>query len=179
MSSVAKESMHEPAISRGVATLLAELHAVDPAARENAVSTLQALDRGAVVDELSRLLGSPDPESRCDAAEALLRIDAHRTIELVLPLVADASGVVRWHTCGLLHDFGDQRAIPWLVRVLSDDPEADVRLIAAHALEEIGDHRALAALRQASQSDDGEDYEGRRVRDKAAEAIQKILARGA
>jgi HEAT repeat protein len=159
--------------------LLAEFHSFEPGARENAISTLQALDREAVLRELTGFLNSRDPDLRCDAAEALLRIDSDQTINLALPLLSDPISTVRWNTCGLLHDFGDERAIPLLVQVLLNDPEADVRLMAAYALSEIGDQSALSALRQVSQWDDGIDYEGRRVRDAATEAIENVLAREA
>jgi len=158
---------------------LAEFHSFEPGAREKAVLTLKALDRGAVIRELGRLLNRRNLELRCDAAEALLRIDANQTIDRVLPLLTDPISTVRWTTCGLLHDFGDQRAIPLLVQVLLNDREADVRHSAAYALGEIGDRSTLSALRQASQLDDGTDYEGRRVRDMATEAIERILAREA
>jgi HEAT repeat protein len=179
MASAATDSAREPLTTRRVMSLLAEFHRLEPGAREEAVSALRALDRGDVIRELNHLLNCQDPELRCDAAEALLRVDANQTIDLVLPLLADLNSTVRWNTCGLLHDFGDRRAIPSLVSVLLNDPEADVRLMAAHALSEIGDCGALSALRQASQFDDGADYEGRRVRDAATEAIERILAREA
>ena len=176
MGSSATDFIHKPIDARRVTSLLAELHSFEPGAREQAIATLNALDRGAVIRELVSLLNSRDLELRCDAAESLLRIDSNQTIDLVLPLLADLESTVRWATCGLLHDFGDQRVIPWLVPVLLNDPAADVRLMAAYALGEIGDHSTLPSLRQASQSDDGEDYEGRRVRDAATEAIENILA---
>jgi HEAT repeat protein len=177
MASSATEPAREPMSTRAVEGLLAELHALDPVAREQAKSTLQTLDRGALVEELGRLLGSRDPELRYDAAEALLRIEADRAIEQVLLLLGDPDSTVRWHTCGLLHDFGDPRAIPLLVPLLLTDPEADVRLMAAYALSEIGDRSALSALRQAAELDDGTDYEGRRVGDAATEAMESIIAR--
>ncbi len=179
MGSSPTDFIHKPIDARRVTSLLAELHRFEPGAREQAIATLNALDRGAVIRELVSLLNSRDLELHCDAAESLLRIDSDQTIDLILPLLADPESTVRWATCGMLHDFGDQRVIPWLVPVLLNDPEADVRLMAAYALSAIGDHSALPALRQASQLDDGEDYEGRRVRDAAAEAIENIVAREA
>jgi HEAT repeat protein len=177
MTSSARDSTCEPIGTRRVTSLLAEFHSFEPGAREKAVLTLKALDRGAVIHELSGLLNTRNLELRCDAAEALLRIDSNQTIDLVLPLLTDPASTVRWNTCGLLHDFGDKRAIPLLVQVLLNDPEADVRLMAAYALGEIGDGSALSALRQASQLDDGADDEGYRVRDVATEAIESVLAR--
>jgi len=179
MASSATQPARDPMSTRVVEGLLADLHAPDPTAREQAKAMLQTLDRGAMVEELGRLLGSRDPELRCDAAEALLRIEADQAIEQVLPLLRDPDSTVRWHTCGLLRDFGDPRAIPVLVPVLLTDPEADVRLMAAYVLSEIGDRSALPALRQVAELDDGTDYEGRRVRDAATEAVESITARDA
>jgi HEAT repeat protein len=158
---------------------LAEFHSFEPGARERAMLALEGLDRAAVIRELGSLLHGRDAELRCDAAEALLRIDSNRTIDLVLPLLTDSMSTVRWNMCGLLHDFGDQRSIPFLVQVLLNDPEADVRLMAAHALGEIGDRSTLSALRQVAASDDGTDYQGRRVRDAATDAIESVLTREA
>jgi HEAT repeat protein len=179
MASSARDTTREPVGTRRVTSRLAALWSFEPGAREAAIATLKALDRDAVICELGGLLNSRDPDSRSDASEALLLIDADQTIDRVLPLLTDPVSAVRWNACGLLHDFGDRRAIPMLVQVLLSDPEGDVRLMAAYALEEIGDHSALSALRQVSQSDDGTDHEGRRVRDAAVEAIERILARGA
>jgi HEAT repeat protein len=177
MAPSARDSTHEPISTRRVASLLTEFHNFEPGAREKAIATLMALDRKAAIRELRRLLKGRDPDLRCDAAEALLRIDANRTIDYVVPLLTDPDSAVRWSTCGLLHDFGDKRAVPLLVQVLRNDSEAEVRLMAAFALSEIGDCSALSALQQASQLDDGADGEGRRVRDIATEAIQSISAR--
>jgi HEAT repeat protein len=118
-----------------------------------------------------------DVSIRCDAAEALVRIEAQTGVDLVIPLLSDFDSSVRWHTCGLLHDFGDERAVKPLIKVLLEDSEGDVRLAAAYALEKIGDATALPALQWAQQYDQGADYEGRLVSEVAAEAIRGILAR--
>ena len=177
MASSARDTTCEPIGSRRVTSLLASLRGIESGVREQAIATLKALDRDAVIRELRDPLNNRDLDSRSDASEALLFIDADRTIDRVPPFLTDPGSAVRWNTCGLLHDFGDRRAIPLLVQVLLNDPEGDVRWMAAYALEEIGDHSTLSALRQVSQSDDGTDHDGRRVRDAAAEAIARILSR--
>jgi HEAT repeat protein len=176
MTSSSSDFTSEPADTQRVMSLLAEFHSFEPEAREKVVLTMKAFDHPHVIDILAALLRSPNSELRCDAAEALLRIDATQTIDIVLPLLNDSDGNVRWNTCGLLHDFGDKRAIASLTRVLLQDSEADVRLMAAWALGEIGDSSALSALRHAAESDNGTDYEGRRVCDAAAESIQDLTA---
>lgn len=168
----------EPVGSERIIELLARLHSADRSDRDAAVRRLGSLERPSVIRMLTDLLGRCDVEVMCDAAEGLLRIDACQYLPLVLPLLADSSAVVRRETCGLMHDFGDSRAVPALVKLLSSDPEGDIRHIAAYALGGIGDNSALAALRKAAESDEGTDYEGRGVRDAAAEAIDEILNQG-
>src|SRR5262249_39305999 len=47
-----------------------------------------------------------DEESRCQACEAILRIDAERGLELVLPLLRDPDLGVRWFACECLAGLG-------------------------------------------------------------------------
>ena len=162
--------------SQRVTALLAQLHGVEPGARERAVLLLQSLEPAPVIGVLTGLLDSPNPDLRCDAAEALLRLDPEQTIDLVLPLLNDPISTVRWYTGGLLHDFGDSRAIPPLLNLL-DDPDADVRHVAAYALGAIGHPSALPALCRAAQLDHATDQLGYRVSDAATEAIQNIQDR--
>ena len=157
--------------------MLSRFHSFEPGARDDAMAALKGLDRQLVISTLQDLIRNPDPELRCDAAEALLRIDSEKTVDLIIPLLTDSTESVRWNTCGLLHDFGSMRAVPALVRVLLHDPEGSVRGMAAWALGAIGDSAAIPALRQATESDTGTDHEGRRVRDFAVQAIQEIQGR--
>jgi HEAT repeat protein len=157
--------------------LLAEFHNFDRGARESAISALKEFPRQEVVDLLANVLTSDDSQLRCDGAEALIKVDPAYAVALVIPLLKDPDGDVRWHACGLLHDCGDRRASEPLVRVLMEDPEGDVRLAAAWALGTVGDASALPALAHAVESDNGMDYEGRSVREAAAAATTEILQR--
>lgn len=143
----------------------------------SALQQLQAIDGPLLVDVLIETLGDPDGDIRIGAAEAILRINPESGTPLVLSLLKDPENHVRWYICGLLHDFGDTRAVEPLVKLMQTDPDSDVRYIACYALSEIGDMRALSALRWVQQNDRGTDYEGRRVSEMAGEAIQSILAR--
>lgn len=160
-----------------ILTLLRSLHSFEPSERENTISVLQSLERTSSIQTLLMLLQDADPEVRCDAAEALLRIDSQTTLEAVMTLLSDTDDGVRWHACGLLYDFGDERATPDLISILLNDPEPDVRLFAAQALGRIGNLTAIEALRQALEFDTGEDHEGRRVSNGANEAIDAIQQR--
>ena len=83
----------------------------------------------------------------------VLRIDAPRAIELVLPLLDDPDSTVRWNACGCLHDFGDERAVASLIQVLQGDPDPQVRNTAAYALGGIGSPAAIPALLATLESD--------------------------
>jgi HEAT repeat protein len=121
------------------------------------------------------MLTGPDPEGRCTACEAVLWVDARRALELVLPLLADPEVTVRWYACGCLHDFGDDRAIDPLIRVLQGDPDAQVRGTAAYALGGIGSPAAIPALLAAMESDHELDLHGHSASSCAATALDDIL----
>lgn len=143
----------------------------------SALQQLREIERPLLLAMLTEMLSDPDSEIRDGVAEALLRIEPGAGIPRVLSLTKDPQSHVRWYVCGLLHDFGDERAIEPLIELIRTDPDSDVRYIACYALGEIGDMRALAPLQWVQQNDQGMDYEGRRVSEMAWEAIQSILAR--
>lgn len=160
-----------------VRRLFEKLHTSDRAGRDALINELRKLDRPLLLSVLAEMLPDPDDEARCDTAEALLRIDPEAGVPLVLPLLEAPQDFVRWHVCGLLHDFGDERAVEPLTKVILNDPDGDVRHIACYALGKIGASRALPALQWVQQNDRGTDYEGDPVSRMAEEAIESILAR--
>src|SRR5262245_31851703 len=101
-----------------VARLFILLHSVDSRERDEALVKLQACEQSYLRQCLIGFLNDRDPDTRCDAAEAMLRLNSNDNLELVIPLLADPDQYVRSHVCGLLHDFGDKRAITELVKVL-------------------------------------------------------------
>lgn len=156
-------------------SLLARLHS-GREDREKALAELRSLDENGFL-VLSGLLSHEDPDLRCDAAEALMRIAAQAALPLVAPLLKDRVAGVRWHVCGLLFQFGDSRATSNLASVITDDPDGNVRYFAVDALARIGDESALPALRMAQVRDEGTDREGRPIKDAAREAIEEIANR--
>lgn len=156
---------------------LEKLHAFDVDELYAAMDELRSLPKGQVIEGLTELLVDVDGNIRCDAAEALVRVDSLTGVDLIVPLLGDRSPGVRRHICGLLHDFGDQRAVEPLTKVLLNDEDSSVRFFAAYALEGVGDHRALDALHWVEQHDKGTNREGYPVSRMAAEAIESILAR--
>lgn len=146
-----------------------------PEVRERGIAEMCAVGADRLFPLLVPKLAGPNPEERCAACEAVLRIDAPRAIELVLPLLDDPEAVVRWQACGCLHDFGDERTIGPLIRVLQSDPDAMIRGTAAYALGGIGSPAAIPALLAALESDHEFDELGHSASSCAATAVDDIL----
>jgi HEAT repeat protein len=126
--------------------LLVDLRSRDNNRRATAISDLAAIDRPVALAALQTLLRNTDGNVRVDAAMGLLLIDQAIGVPLVLPLLADSQASVRQYVCGLLHDFGDVRAVEALMKVILQDTDPDVRHVACYALGEIGDARALPSF---------------------------------
>jgi len=156
--------------------VLSKLHDKDMAIRASVAKDVKELDADGEQTLLS-FLQSSNGEQKCDAAFALCLLDADKYIPAIINLLFDPLEYVRWDIAGLLHDFGDYRAVEPLITVVLNDSDSDVRHNACYALSAIGDSRALPALRYAVENDSGADYEGRPVSEIAAEAIINIQKR--
>jgi HEAT repeat protein len=123
-------------------------------------------DRNLAIDELRTLgleplivlLAEPDPQMRIQAATAAIMTYTVCGQVMILPLLHDPDSNVRWHVCGLMHDFGTAQAVPALVERLRTDSTASVRVLAADALGRIAEREplpslAVAALREAAAHD--------------------------
>jgi HEAT repeat protein len=124
---------------------------------------------------LNERLKATDPEARCDAITALVFLDAHWAVEALVSMLDDPDTTVRWHACGCLHDFGDERAVPALCEVLRRDPDPQVRGTAAYALGGIGSPAAIPSLLAALESDNECDMHGHSASSGAATALDDIL----
>lgn len=147
----------------------------DHEGRTRVVEEMQAVGTDTVVPLLAAKLADPDMEVRCRAILALLFVDVGRAIGLVLPMLDDPEDTVRWHACGCLHDFGDERAVGPLVTVLAGDPDPQVRGTAAYALGGIGSPAAIPALLEAMDTDHEPDCLGHSASSCAATALDDIL----
>jgi HEAT repeat protein len=145
------------------------------AARDAAVAEMCAAGPGRLFPLLLPMLEDPDAEVRCAAAQAVLWIDPGTGLAPVLRLLHDPDSTVRWNTCGLLHDFGDGRAVAPLSERLEADPDPQVRGIAAYALGGIGSPRAIPALVKALDGDHAVDPLGYTPSFCAAHALDDIL----
>ena len=147
------------------------------AARDKILSEIHLFDKEKLIDILNSLLYDPDPYLQSYAIDVLRVLDKQRALILLLPLLNTPEAGLRWFICEILADDGDERAVEPLAKVLLEDPDGDVRLMAAVALRRIGDSRAIPSLQFAMNHDKGTDSEGRRVDKAAKEAIDAILRR--
>src|SRR5262249_32077284 len=131
-----------------------------PDARDRAIADLRAAGADRLFPLLAALLSHSDPEMRCQACEAIVLVYAQRRVDLVLPLLAEADAVVRWHVGGLMHDVGGERAVGPLVERMRIDPDPQVRGTAAYALGGIGSPQAVPALLETRHKDHEADQLG-------------------
>lgn len=147
----------------------------DDGCRDRAVAAMKAAGVDVVFPQLADRLSSADPEARCEAITGLLFLDARQAVPLVAGMLTDPELVVRWHASGCLHDFGDERAIPALARVLRSDPDPQVRGTAAYALGGIGSPAAIPDLLAVLGVDNEYDTHGHSASSCAATALDDIL----
>ena len=120
------------------------------AERGGAGDALGRIGDSRAVSRLLRALEDPAMTVRRTSMVALLRLEAMNAVPRIARLLEeDESGGVRVIAAGVLGKFEDPRAVPALVRGLSDS-QWYVRQASATALGQIGDRRAIAALEKAT-----------------------------
>ncbi|MFO0881092.1 MAG: HEAT repeat domain-containing protein [Gemmataceae bacterium] len=147
----------------------------DRSRRERAVAAMRAAGGEEVFPLLVSRLASADPEARCEAITGLVFLDAPRAVPVLMGMLTDPEIVVRWHASGCLHDFGDERAVPALIRVMRGDPDPQVRGTAAYALGGIGSPGAIPDLLAVLGVDNEFDMHGHSTSSCAATALDDIL----
>src|SRR5947209_438059 len=130
---------------------------------------LRAKDSSLAAAALVSGLKDADPDYRCTIASVFMDWNRTAAVVHVSAMVYDANADVRGFVCQELGAYRRREAVLALVHVLSNDDDATNRTWAAWGLGNIGDPAGLPALTKAMQTDDGADYEGRRVREIAAE----------
>lgn len=105
-------------------------------------------------------------------------LDPALVAKLAVYLRDPESVMLRSSAAEALGELGDRRAVIPLIDALHN-PEYFVRFIAAEALVYLGDSRALPELKRVAQEDEGVTEWGRRVADRAKQAIAWIKGRQA
>ncbi len=142
----------------------------------NIIRRLGQIHNSNAFEVLLKLLDTTKGEVHCAVIDTLAFIDPARSIDILVAALKDTDNLVRWLASGILLNIADERTIEPLIQALNDE-DSQVRIHAALALGKIGSPKALPALTLAQHSDTGTDYEGRKVSDIAARAIQQIKDR--
>lgn len=142
--------------------------------RKQAVAEMQAVGADALFPLLTPIL-SGDEDSRCKACSAMLRIDAARGLELVIPLLRDPHLGVRWFVCDCIAGLGGARAIPALLKVVQSDEDAQVRGTAARGLGWQGGPEVIPVLLKVMATDHEIDIHGHSPSHCASMALDDIL----
>ena len=73
---------------------------------------------------LGSMLKHRSLEVGCHAIEMMLRLNNNRGIEYAIHYITDRSKTLRWHICGLLHEYRDTRTVAPLIERLQMDPRS-------------------------------------------------------
>lgn len=131
-----------------------------------------------VVSTLKKLIYSESSRSIASRAfDAVLKMEDFDKVQFLIDLADDYPQRWRIPCCRNLSKFQDKRAVDKLCHIVKNDDDPDVRYVAVESLGIIGDETTITVLDYVETHDDGEDWEGFRVRDMAQEAIKKIQDR--
>ncbi|MGH2828558.1 MAG: HEAT repeat domain-containing protein [Actinomycetota bacterium] len=108
-----------------------------PDVRGQALFALWEIQGGEAVARVAAGLTDPDAGVRCLAAAMLGAGDPSVVAEPLIVALQDAEPVVRQSAADSLGALGDSGAEPFLDKVASDDPDAEVRAAAQTALDQL------------------------------------------
>jgi len=119
-----------------------------PAVRSAAVAGLERLNSSGSSGELAAAFADDDADVRLAALHAATRINAFTDVVAVVPLISDASALVRRRAAETLGVMKSADAVAGLMALASPDQESDapVRAAAVWALGQIGDPAAQDAI---------------------------------
>ena len=143
-------------------------------ARDRAIEEMREIGATKLFPSLLLKLRQDDLDTRCKASRAILGIDTNKGIALLLPFFNDPNVTFRWDLCGLMHEYGNERAIEPLIDRMKNDPDPQIRGAAAYALGGIGNPIAIPALMETLRSDHEVDQLGYTPSSGAESAIDEI-----
>jgi hypothetical protein len=147
----------------------------DRGKRDRFVEEMRKRDSSIVLSRLAELFTDPDLDIRANTIEAALHIDKELGLDLVMPMLRHPEWDMRYHICGLMKKFGDQRATKPLLEILKNDSDPQVRGAAAFGLGGIGDLTAMPDLVKIADNDHEIDRLGYAPSQSARQAIHYIL----
>ena len=151
---------------------------LDARVSEDEVVLLNSLPTEEIIPILQRVFYQEhDDVVKSRAFDAIVSIQAFDKVQFLLNLLNLSSPGWRAAYCEELSRFHDARAIAQFCEILEDDPDPDLRYVAAESLAKVGDSAATKVLKYAQKHDKGKDYEGFRVADMASQALQQIRKR--
>lgn len=116
--------------------------------RFEALRGARTLQEDWIAEVVLPLCKSPNLTERVLALEAIVATDPNQGRDLFLVLLVHPQRSVRLRALLGLEKIGDPDLAPEIIRVMENDPDLDLRVIAARALGSIGNPVASAALRR-------------------------------
>jgi HEAT repeat protein len=112
------------------------------------------------VEMLEALLRDASPQVRCNAAEALIRVEGEQGIPKLLFLLEDSEPLVRWFVSGILYSWGNASFLERFMDSALHDEDANVRSVAILGLGKFGTLETIPLLEEIRTKDTGvDDYD--------------------
>ncbi len=143
----------------------------------NAFESLEKIGLEAVIAVAQKMLTHSEAELRCQGAEMLLLHTPDSGLPAVILLLQDTHSGVRSFVCGLIHDFGDERAANPIIDLLLREQDGTVRHHAAYALGAVGTADKIPVITEIAEKETAVDWEGRSVQQELHEAVARIASR--
>ncbi len=121
----------------------------DPDKRREAISLLSAAPFGGAEPYVKTYRLLVDDEDASVRAAAIKALGLHGTpadVPYILRRADDSNSFVRWEVALALQKIHDASAVPVLIKMATDDEDADVRMAAARALGQYPQRRVFSAL---------------------------------
>jgi len=170
---------HTVAVARdapqAVKTAVAALDSHNAEERRSALKTLAQMNHPAAYAALVGAVQHTMRDVRVDAGFMLAKQTSHKdpaAVPGLLDALSDEDGRIRMAACKALGDIGHPSAVPELLRILTKEPDNDIRWQATGALGKIGE-AAVEGLAAALKDDDW------KVRRSAADALWSMREPGA
>lgn len=125
--------------------------------REAILLALTEIGDKTAVDGLVECLGSEDAQLRNEAIGAMKNLPA-QVAPIMEGLLNDSDPDIRIFSVNVLESLRHPQVVPWLVKVIQQDPHVNVCATAVDLLGEVGDDSAVTALHHLKQRFPNEPY---------------------
>jgi HEAT repeat protein/MFS family permease len=163
---------------KGLSAMRSLSRSGDVSEREDAIRRVAQSGISMAGDELVKALHDPSPRIRRRAAEGLARLGDPNAVEALIHQLEYHPDLIEEEMVDALGSLGGGEVVPWLSKLLTNDPRTTVRRAALRALGRTNDAAAIPPLIAAATTGDADMRRGslRSLRNLGAENADSVFA---